>query len=285
MARKKQTRLASIGNVALSLVVDIFKSPVLISWVLAIAGIITLTAMSVPKLRATRISAADIQVHFQNPPEWIDDSLLVELQNTARLHLAEKTVGREGLIETANSLASTGWFTNVNQVSWVSDNQATIDASFLIPYAKVIDGYGEVFIDAMGRRLPTREGVIVNPNYHFISLEKTIHPRPQRPVLQWNGEDVYAALKLLHIIYNKSWATQIQTIDLSRWSSDGCLVLTTNTPSRLIWGSAPNEEKGLEALAEDKITRLNWLQSNFGRIDKGISAEFDLTSTSEITIR
>jgi hypothetical protein len=285
MARKKQNRLVSFGTMVFSLILDVFKSPVLISWVLAIAGLITLTAMSVPKLRATRIAAADIQVTFQNPPEWIDDSLLVGLQNTARLHLAEKTVGREGLIETATALAATGWFTNVNQVSWVSDNQASIEASFLIPYAKVKDEYGEVFIDAQGRRLPTRNGIIVNPKYHFITLEKTIHSRPQRPVLQWNGEDVSSALKLLHIIYNKTWATQIQTIDLSRWSSDACIVLTTDTPSRLIWGSAPNEERGLEALAEDKITRLNWLQSNFGRIDKGISAEFDLTNTSEITIR
>ena len=288
MARKNQSRnsrMVSASLSALALVVDIFKSPVLISWVLAIAGLITLTAMSVPKLRATRVSAADIKVTFQNPPVWLDETLLVELQDVARIHLAKTTVGREGLIHTADAMAATGWFTKVNQVRWISDNHATVDATFLVPYAKVIDMSGEVFIDSQGRRLPTRIGIIVDPKYHFITINNTIHARPQRSGLQWNGGDILSALKVLHLVYNKPWATQILSIDLSLWTTDGSISFTTETPSRLKWGSAPNEERGLEALADDKIKRLNRLHSNFGRIDKGISAELDLTNTAEITIQ
>jgi hypothetical protein len=269
----------------LSTFADIFKSPIFISWALAIAGIVTLTAMSVPKLRATHISAADIQVTFQAPPIWLDTSLLFELQDVARLHLAETTVGREGLIQTAEAMMSTGWFTEVKQVQWMSNNHAIVDATFLVPYATIIDGNEEIFIDAQGRRLPKRDGIIVNPKYHFISIENTMFSKPTNPGILWNGEDIHAALKVLHLIYNKAWATQIQTIDLSSWSSDGSMTFTTSTPSRLKWGSAPEEERGLEALANDKIVRLNWLHTNFGRIDKGISADFDLTNTSEITIQ
>tara|TARA_B100000959_G_scaffold286814_1_gene367422 strand:- start:920 stop:1786 length:867 start_codon:yes stop_codon:yes gene_type:complete len=288
MARKKQSRRSSIVSASLtvlSLIVDIFKSPVVISWILAIAGLITLTAMSVPKLRATRVSAADINVTFHDPPVWIDESLLFKLQDVARVHLAKTTVGREGLMQTADKMAATGWFTNVNQVRWISDNHAVIDATFLIPYAKVIDKDGEVLIDAQGRRLPTRTGIIVNPKYHFITIKNTIHARPQRFGLQWNGGDILSALKVLHLIYNKPWATQILSIDLSLWTADGSITFITETPSRLKWGSAPNEERGLEALADDKIKRLNWLHTNFGRIDKGISVNLDLTNTAEITIQ
>ncbi len=283
MARRKQRRVKDWTLTILSIIGDIFKSPVLISWVLAIGGLITLTAMSVPRLRATRISAANIQVSFTTPPVWLDDSLLVELQNVARAHLAQRTVGRDGLINTANAMLNTGWFTEVQQVQWITDRHASVEATFLVPYAKVKDSIGEIYIDSQGRRLPTRNGIIVNPKYHFITFENSIHNRPQYAGSYWNGDDVLAGLKVLHTIYQKEWATQIQSIDLSGWKESGSLVFNTDTPSRFIWGSAPNEERKLEALCDEKITRLTWLHANFGRIDKGISAEFNLTNTSEVT--
>ncbi len=283
MARKKQSRVKIWTLTLLSVIGDIFKSPVLISWVLAIGGLITLTAMSVPKLRATRISAADIRVSFNTPPVWLDDSLLIELQDVARAHLAQTTVGRDGLINTANAMLNTGWFTEVKQVQWITDQHASVEATFLVPYAKVKDSGGEVYIDFQGRRLPTRNGIIVNTDYYFITLENPMHNRPQYAGSHWNGNDVHAGLKVLHTIYKEEWATQIVSIDLGGWKESQSLLFNTDTPSRFIWGSAPDEERKLEALCDEKITRLSWLHANFGRIDKGISAEFDLTNTSEVT--
>ena len=289
MARKKKSRIKTTVSTIIATVftsiADIFKSPVLISWVLAVAGLVTLTAMSIPKLRATRISAAEITVTFNAPPIWIDNSLLVELKNIARAHLSQTTVGRDGLIETANAIEQSGWFTNVHQVKWISDKEASIDATFLTPYAKVKDLKGEVFIDSNGRRLPTRTGSIVNEIDHYITLINPSHNRPQKAGTSWNGDDVLDSLKVLHLIYDKSWLTQIQKIDLSEWGSSGYMTFVTNTPSRLIWGSAPNQERQLEALAKEKITRLNWLHTNFGKIDKGIAAEFDLTDFAQVTMK
>jgi len=264
--------------------VHLFKSPVVISWALAIAGLITLTAMSVPKLRATNISAANLTVTFNSPPIWLDDSLLRELQDIARIHLTQTTVGRDGLIQTANALASTGWFRNINQVQWVNDNEAIVNASFLIPYARVQDRRGTVYIDIQGRRLPTRVGAIVTPKYHFITLVQPEFERPQRPGLQWNGGDILSGLSLLNLLYNKPWATQIQKINLSHWASNGSMTLETDVPSYLIWGSAPGEERGLEALADHKIKRLDHLHAKHGRIDQVITAEFDLTNTSAVIL-
>jgi hypothetical protein len=285
MARKKQSKIKVALQTTTSLFLDILKSPVLISWVLAVGGLITLTAMSVPKLRATRISAADIQVSFNTPPVWLDESLLVELQNVARTHLAQTTVGRAGLINTADAIAKTGWFTEVKQVQWLSDKHATVEATFLVPYAKVTDRKGAIYIDSQGRRLPTRDGVIVNPKYHFITLTNTSNQRPPIAGTPWSGNDIYAGLKVLHIIYQEKWATQIQTIDLSAWKHNESMTFVTDTPSRFNWGSPPNEERQLEALASEKLSRLNWLHENFGRIDKGMSKDFDLTNTAEITFQ
>ena len=135
MERKKKKKIAYNAVVLLGACGQILKSPVVISWVLAIAGIITLTAMSVPKLRATQISAAELQVSFSTPPVWLDESLLKELQDVARIHLAQTTVGREGLIKTADALSATGWFNKVSQIRWSNENEVIVDASFPIPYA------------------------------------------------------------------------------------------------------------------------------------------------------
>jgi len=261
---------------------NIVRSPIVIAWILSIGGLVTLTAMSVPKLRAMRISAADVTVKFQDPPIWLDDSLLLELQDIVRIQLATTPIGREGLIEAAHALRATGWFSEITQVQWVSSFQADVEANFLIPYAKVHDEDGVVFIDTQARKLPSRIGAIVKPMYHFITLIEPNYPRPQRPGLQWNGEDVMAGLKLLKMIYGSPWATQVQSINLTNWSSDQTMIIVTDMPSQLYWGSAPGEEHGLEALAHEKIERLNWVFTKFGRIDKGTTSDFDLTDTTHI---
>ncbi len=284
MARKKKKQFSYKFSVLCGAIGQIFKSPIVVSWVLAIVGLIVLAAMSVPKLRATQISPADVQVTFEDPPVWLDGSLLQELQDIARLHLAQKTVGREGLIQTADALTSTGWFRTINQVRWTNEHQAVVDATFLIPHAKVQDDYGVIYIDNIGRRLPTRDGVIAkDKKYHFITLSHPQFNRPQRSGLQWDGEDILSGLRVLQLIYNKPWASQVKVINLSRWAINGSMTFETDTPSSLIWGSAPGEERGLEALADHKIERLDYIYSKYKRIDQNIEAEFDLTHTTRVT--
>jgi hypothetical protein len=282
MARKKKKKSPYYAVALFDACGHLFKSPIVLSWVLVISGLIALTAMSVPKLRATQISADDLKVTFHDPPVWLDDSLLLELQDVARINLARTTVGREGLMQTAEALGATGWFTDVKQVQWLNDTEAIVHATYLIPYAKVQDNNETVFIDVHGRRLPTRVGAIVKQKYHFITLKEPKYERPMRPGLQWNGGDIMAGLDVLKLIYNKPWATQVQHINLARWTSNGTLILETNTPSFFIWGSSPGKEHGLEALADHKIDRLNHIFTKYGRIDQGIEAEFDLTNTSAV---
>jgi hypothetical protein len=281
MAHRKRGNIHSGAIAIVSAIGGILRSPIVLAWLFAIAGVVVLAATSVPKLRATRISAADVRVSFQDPPVWLDDSLLLELKDVARIHLAKAPVGRDGLTQTVDALARTGWFADIAQVKWVNSNQVLIDASFLVPYAKVHDSVGIIFIDVHGRKLPTRVGAIVKPTYHFITLDNPEFQRPLRPGLQWVGGDVQAGLSLLNKIYDKPWISQVTSINLAHWVEDGSLILVTNTPSHILWGSAPGEESALEALVDHKIERLNWTNTKFGLIDQGIETEFDLTNTSD----
>ena len=292
MSRRHRKRFSFIQNTCASVVgmclrcvasfFLIFRSPIAIAWILTVGSLITLTAISVPSLRATRIAATDLVVTFDDPPVWLDSSLLTELQNIVRSHLAAIPVGRNGLINASSALEGTGWFTNVEQVAWVDASHATVTATFLIPHARVRTMTGLRFIDAVGIVLPTRDGRIVSSGYHFVTLNSPQHQSPQRPGLRWDGGDIIAGLQVLRLIYDKPWALQIEMIDLSTWSYDGSITLVTNTPCRLRWGSAPGKEAGLEALANEKISRLDHLYRDHGAIDRGRTTGLDITQPDRI---
>ena len=280
MARRKKRKSNSSIKLFLTAVLGIFKRPIVLSWLFTVTCLVVLTAMSVPNLRAAHLSPAEVHVTFNAPPPWLDESLLVELQNIVRMHLAGAPVGREGVIRASDALMVSGWFTEIQQVRWTSNQDALVTASFLIPYAKIKDNRGTRFIDAFGKLLPDRNGLTVKGNYHFITFEYPRYDRPQRPGLQWNGQDILAGLSLLHLFYGNPWATEITSINLSRWDEQKTLLFETNTPSQFTWGSVPNQEKALEAVATQKIDRLNRAYSTGGRIDQGLSGNFDLTHPS-----
>ena len=282
MARKKKKKFSYNVFTLVLAIGDIFKSPVVISWILAIAGLITLTAMSVPKLRATQHPAAGFTVTFSTPPVWLNKVLLQELQDVAKIQLSKTVVSRESLISTANALAATGWFHDIHQIRWVDEHEAVVDATFLIPYASVQDEFGTIYIDDKGRRLPSREGLIVNPKYHFITITFPNSNRPQRPGLQWNGKDVMAGISVLKLIYNKPWALQVIEIRLDKWNSNRSITLISDKGRSLIWGSSPGNEKPLESLAERKLEWLNSMYEDSGRIDLDLNSEFDLTNPSRV---
>ncbi|MDP7008611.1 MAG: hypothetical protein QGI78_03470 [Phycisphaerales bacterium] len=292
MARRHRSRFtllkhtfASLGAMFLrcfTAFLMIFRSPITVAWILMIGGIITLTALSVPSLRATRLAAIDVDVTFEDSPVWLDDSLLAELQDVVKSHLAALPVGRQGLINAAQALEGTGWFSSVHQIAWVDEAHARVDASFLIPHARVRTAFGARYVDPVGIVLPMRDGRIVSEGYHFVTLSEPKHAAPQRPGLRWDGGDIVAGLQVLRLIYDKPWALQVEGIDLSHWSSDRTLTLVTDTPCRLLWGSAPGEEIGLEALASEKLSRLDHIFRDHGAIDRGRSVDLDITQPDRI---
>ncbi len=277
MARKRKRSTPRFITALYSGLIDLAKRPIVLAWVFTLCSLTVLTALSVPKLRAAHPAPSDITITFNHVPDWLDDSLLNELRDVAREHLANEPIARDGLISVSTALAQTGWFEEVNQVSWTSNSNAEVDASFLIPFAKVDSGKQTYFVDAYGKRLPTRIGNTVKNDYHFITLKQLSYPAPLRPGMQWEGDDVIASLKLLQFFYNYKWATQIDSLNLSKFVGKQVILFTTKTPSQFIWGSPPNQEKALEALAIQKLERLTKAHETFGAIDQGVSGQFDLT--------
>ena len=199
MARKRKRSTPKFIPALCNGLVELSKRPIVLAWVFTVCSLTILTALSVPKLRAAHPAPADITITFKHVPAWLDDSLLNELRDVAREHLANEPIARNGLISVSTALAQTGWFEEVNQVRWTSNSNAEIDGNFLIPYAKVDSGGRIFFVDGYGKRLPSRIGKTVKDSYHFITLKQLNYPAPPRPGMQWDGDDVVASLKLLQL--------------------------------------------------------------------------------------
>ena len=283
MAHRKRRNRNSYVRQLPAAIGGIFKRPFVIAWLFVIISLVVLTTMSVPKLRAAHLSPTDIYIEFDSPPPWLSDSLLFELQQIVSESLANAPVGREGLIDATQALSETGWFTDVRQVRWTDDQSAHVTASFLIPYARIKDESEIRFIDSFGRLLPKRHGLIVKENYHFITIANTQFQSPARSGLQWNGDDVLAGLALIQLFYKYEWNKQIETISLARWSEQQYLTFETNSESQFLWGSSPHNERGLEALAAQKLARLQRAHETSGKIDQGFLGNFDLTHTSNFS--
>lgn len=259
--------------------------PIIIAWVLVSAGTIGLLSMAVPRLQSARIAPADLAVTFEQAPTWIDRSLLADLRRVVRTRLAGRPLTRGGLVRAAADLRATGYFDSVEQVAWGSGPSALVHAEFLVPYARIMRGDDAWFVDPVGRVLPRHDGQFVDPRYHFITFSGARHNPPQHPGERWPGADVAAALRLLREIYDKPWAVDVVGIDLGAWSDSADLVLLTNTPCRIVWGSAPGQERSLEALVSQKLQRLDHLHVEYGRIDQGRGGELDLTDVRVVTRR
>ena len=245
------------------------------------------TLVFVPSLRKHGEASTTMmrEVRFASAPNWVGDSLLQHLAETAMHATGEESSphNRATLARVRAALDETGWFAQVDQVQRASDGAIIVTGRFLAPTTIVEDQYGEAIVDAQGRLLPAQ--CQLDPTAHIIRL---IHPRQHRPVRArraWESQDVHAGLAVLNQIASKDWAMQINAIDLSQWHRNGRLVLMTDRDSRIIWGSAPGEETPLEAMADRKLIRLDHLFRSSGRVDQHHAGEIDLTDASVVVRR
>lgn len=244
------------------------------AWSLAAVGVAAAWIVGVPKLEARAAEAAwveDVTIEFANLPVWVNGDLLAMLDLTTRHQIGGDPFRRGDLTAARTALLNTGWFDAVHQVRRRRADEVVVEATFVTPAAVVRDDEGDHLVDPSGRLLPRTfphggaERQLVITNAHF--------PRPERPGLPWNGADVTAALRLLRVLDGKPWRGQVAAIDASRYLAEEVLVIRTEIGARIVWGSAPGEESGLEVPANGKLAYLDKAFEEFNRIDTGYDGE------------
>ena len=172
-----------------------------------------------------------------------------------------------------DALLATGWFESVPQVRRVSDDFVLIDGRFMTPFALVRDAEGDHLIDPYGRLMPRTYAKGTGPAQKVV-IEGVHFDRPAQGGVQWEGMDITAALRLLRLIDERIWRSQVSAVDVARYLPDEVLSLKTDRGAEIIWGSAPGEEQALEVLAERKLAYLDKAYEEFDRIDMGYAGEW-----------
>jgi hypothetical protein len=247
------------------------------------AGVLAL-ALFVPVLsRQVDKPVDEVQISFDRVPQWAGPSIVDHLGNLALAHLEGTTLSRPALASAHHALLNSGFFESVQQVRRTGMDQVTIEAVLVAPLAQIQDRHGTAMIDANGHLMP--RGCGVSGDIHMVTIVNPRYSRPARPREVWSGGDLAAAIGVLGQIADAPWIDQVKDIDLSRYAASGNLVLITDNGSRIVWGSAPGNEKAMESLLDRKIKRLDHLHRTSGRIDQYHSGEIDITDASVVVKR
>lgn len=256
------------------------------SWITGIAAVAGACMLGVPRLQAFASQqrfAREVHVRFVDPPRWFNGDLANHLIETAEMNLGGDPMRRDDLVICRDALLQTGWFESIEQVRRVATDEVEIDAHFAHPYAVIRDNDGDHLIDVAARLLPLKYQRGARTN--FMAITGVHFRRPRNCGEAWEGSDIVAALKLLHIIDQQPWKSQVTEISVSGHVRGEPIKLKTDHDTSIVWGAAPGEEAALEVRGEDKLRRLNFLFQKFGRIDGHESGEIDITNEKAVTTR
>lgn len=200
-------------------------------------------------------------------------------------HLVVQTVttdafDRDSLEALRATLDASGWFARVDEVRRLPENTIRVRGQWRAPAAAVRVSDRDHLVTAAGELLPLAyahdaagPGIPVILNAQFGPPENDA--RGFAYGRRWRGGDVPASLTLLTELRRAFGATphimrQVAGVDASEYRQRGRLLIVTDTGSRIVWGSAPGDEKPGEVRAAEKISRLVQLAgSGQGRIDNG----------------
>lgn len=260
-------------------------------WLIGGGAVAASWIMGVPKLEAFAsarhgVPPHEVVVRFKHPPQWIKGSLADHLLRTASIQISGDPLKRDDLVTMRQALVDTGWFDSIDQVRRTAPDMIEIEAQFVRPYTIIRDAAGHHLVDSSGKLLP--KSYRRNDDLPVMHDARTGQTLPmiaisgghfKRPAIGtvWEGADIAAGLKLMHVIDQQPWRHQIAEIDVSSVVRDGLIRLRTMSSSVILWGSAPGEEAALELPAEGKLQRLALLYQNHGRIDGGRTGELDIT--------
>jgi hypothetical protein len=211
-------------------------------------------------------------------PDW--------LRNPDNGHILDSIVARVNLRETDRALdpglarriggalldPATGWVKSLERVRIRPDGVVEIACQFRRPAAWVHHGRYYYLVDAECYRLPGRYNPADCRGSALIVVEG-VRQSPPRVGEPWPGEDLAAGMHLSMLLEDEAFRPQVDRVNVAnldgRVDRKGPHIdLATNRPgSHVWWGRAPGHERGVEITAAQKITLLQTIYRQSGRID------------------
>jgi hypothetical protein len=211
-------------------------------------------------------------------PDWLqlpdNRHILDGLARSVDLGEADRQLDAElsGRIGSALSDPRIGWIKSVERIRVRSDGVVTVRCQFRRPAAWVRHGKHCYLVDEQRVRLPGRYQFEDCKGSGLITVLGT-RTAPPSVGHVWEGADLSAGVLLVEMLQNRPFRHQVAAVLVDNYngrkdSARPHIELATDRPdSRVWWGRPPNEEYGREISAAQKITLLETLYRQWGRID------------------
>ncbi len=242
-------------------------------------GLSALNARAADQL-GTRLAADELPVAIQWPrvpggtPEetWLPETDRALLLRKARAAIREpEPLSVHPLAAIADAFGESGWFDGEPSVHRDGRGRIVIAGDWRVPAAVVRHGGWDHLISWSGMPMPRRYGP--GTSNQRIILGAALGPGPaSNPALRykapWPGEDVAAGISLLRLLAERALVDEVEAIDVSAYAQ-GRLEIVTIHATRVEWGAAPGQWRPGQATDEERLSRLERLRSEYGRLDGG----------------
>jgi hypothetical protein len=217
-------------------------------------------------------------LRWEDLPDWLQLSdnrrILEDLTKRVPLCRSDRATDASLAERLGKALAdpSVGWIKSVDRISVRPNAVVSIKCQFRRPAAWIREGRFCYLTDREGHRLPGRYHVEECSGGALLMIEGVDAAAPEIGQV-WRGGDLAAGLKLVDLLADKPFRSQVAGIDVS--NHDGrrdrnrphLELVTDRDGSRVWWGRPPGEEFGTEILAAQKLVLLETLYRQHGRID------------------
>lgn len=245
--------------------------------VLAVAIWATLGAME-RKVHAHDRYDRSLTLKWVGLPDWLElednRHILDGLTRCAGLTTADRPLdaGLAERIGRALSQPHIGWIKATDSITVRPDGVVSVQCRFRRPSAWVRHGEYCYLVDDEGTRLPGRYNT-AECRQSVLLMVEGVRNGPPDVGRAWRGGDLSSGLRLVALLKDRPFRKQVTSVVVA--NHDGRLdrsrphleLATNRKNSRIWWGRSPNEEFGTEITAAQKITLLETLYNQWGRID------------------
>ncbi len=220
----------------------------------------------------------ELTLEWVGLPDWLslqeNRHILASLEDRVGLRPEDRPLEPDLAERLGQALSQpeVGWIKSVNRVEIRPDGVVSVRCQFRRPAAWVRRGGYCYLIDTEGVRLPGRYDLAQCADSSLL-MAVGVRLGPPEVGEVWRGSDVSSGLKLVSLLADKPFRHQITGVIVA--NSNGRIdrskphieLATDRDGSRIWWGRPPDEEFGTEITAAQKITLLQTLYRQWGRID------------------
>jgi hypothetical protein len=254
---------------------------------IAFVSVLALAVVTARRYVDQRVAApvGPLNVVLVNKPAWMSEFLAQQIAATVP-RAASSAFDHELLVAAAEKLRLNPWVRDVHSVRRLYGERPgdtlAVDCEFRAPIALVQWGDYYWLVDGDGMKLPEQftashvPRIVLGRNGRMnVRIIEGVKQPPPVSGQRWAGADLSAGLGLVKLLYGRSYAEELVTVNVANFSGrkdprEAQLVLRTKYGTEVRWGR-PLDAKDFfaEVPVSQKLDSMKSVVEQYGRVDAG----------------